>query len=367
MQTAVTGTYFDGKSSRPYAARIWLEPDQLRIDYHEPDQPVPTTIYWQPARIRPDQPTDRPVSVLTYGDYPAQTLEVDSPDFATQLAKHYVAQPLRQPADFLPVRTIKPWFWLVAVLLLSGAIGFYFWGLPLVVDRVARALPPAADAYLGKQLYARVVTPQNQSGELTRYVRGFYRQLRTSGSYPIQVAVITDESPNAFALPGSYLVVHRGILTIMRQPEELAALLGHEAGHVYGRHITRALFRSLSSYLLISLILGDVSGITAVIIQNADALKHLQYSRRLEREADQFSFQLLRRHQIHPRGLVLLFRRLQAAQAKKGGGETQELLATHPALMARIRETQALIRKYPYSAHPPDSLQYYWQKIKAVK
>jgi len=152
----------------------------------------------------------------------------------------------------------------------------------------------------------------------------------------------------------------------MQQPEELAALLGHEAGHVQMRHTTRTLFRSLSSYLFISFIFGDVSGITAVILQNADVLKRLEYSRHLESEADEFSFEMLRRSQINPEGLILLFTHLKEEQGTRKRGEPEEFLSTHPALESRIQAMKNMIKKHPYAVQPSDSLQYYWRKMKAL-
>ena len=366
METAFAGTYFDGKSSRPHAARVWLEPGQLRIDYQEPDQPVPVRIYWQPQRIRKEVFSDNYTTLLRYGDYPTQTLEVIAPEFKQLLDAQYHQEPLVTSQEFLPIGKVRSWFWIAAVVLLLGAVGFYFWGLPLIADKVAGAIPQATDEYLGKQLYTQVIGAAEENKQLSPYVRGFYRQLQVNSTYNMQVTVINNKTPNAFALPGGYLVVHHSILQRMQQPEELAALLGHEAGHVQMRHTTRALFRSLSSYLFISLIFGDVSGITAVIMQNADVLKRLEYNRQLEREADEFSFGMLRRSRINPQGLVLLFTHLKEEQEAGSSNEPQEFLSTHPALDARIRAMKSMIKQQPYAVQPPDSLQYYWQKIKAV-
>ena len=365
METAFAGTYFDGKSSQPHAARVWLEPGQLRIDYQEPDQPVLARVYWQPHRIRKEIFTDRRTTLLRYGDYPTQTLEVISLEFNQLLEEQYRPAPLIKPQELLPVSRIRPWFWIAAVVLLLAVVGFYFWGLPFIADKVAGAMPQSADEYLGKQLYSQVMGAAKENKQLSPYVRGLYRQLQVNSTYNMHVAVIDDENPNAFALPGGYLVVHHSILKRMQQPEELAALLGHETGHVQMRHTTRDLFRSLSSYLFISFIFGDISGITAVIMQNADVLKRLEYSRHLEREADEFSFRVLQQSRINPQGLVLLFTHLKEEQGAENSNGTQEFLSTHPAFDARITAMKSMIEQQPYAVQPPDSLQYYWDKIKA--
>ncbi|WP_446914219.1 M48 family metalloprotease, partial [Klebsiella pneumoniae] len=82
---------------------------------------------------------------------------------------------------------------------------------------------------------------------------------------------------NAFAVPGGFIVVHDAILDEMEHHEELAGLLGHEIGHVQLRHSTKAIARSLSYYMLLSLLFGDVSGIAAVIVDNASTLNNLEY------------------------------------------------------------------------------------------
>jgi len=365
METAFAGTYFDGKSSRPHAAQVWLEPGQLRIDYQKPNQPVPVRVYWQPKRIRKEIFADRHITLLHYGDYPSQTLEITSPEFNQVLEAQYRQEPLAKPQELVPVSRVPPWFWMAAIVLLLGTVGFYFWGLPFLADKVAGAMPQSTDEYLGKQLYTQVIGATKENKQLSPLVRGFYRQLQVNSTYNMHVAVINDETPNAFALPGGYLLVHNSILKRLQQPEELAALLGHETGHVQLRHTTRALFRSLSSYLFISLIFGDIAGITAVIMQNADVLKRLEYSRRLEREADEFSFGVLQRSRVNPQGLVLLFTHLKEEQGAENSNGTQEFLSTHPALDARIMAMKSMIKKNPYAVQPPDSLQYYWDKIKA--
>ena len=367
METAFAGTYFDGKSSRPHVAQVWLEPSQLRIDYQDPDQSVPARVYWQPHRIRQEVFSGRHTTLLRYGDYPGQTLEIISEEFNQLLAEQYHREPLAKLQELLPVARVRLWFWTAAVVLLLAAIGFYFWGLPFIADKVARAIPQSTEEYLGKQLYAQAMATAKENKQLSPHVRGFYRQLQVNSTYNMQVTVIENETPNAFALPGGYLVVHHSILKRMQQPEELAALLGHEAGHVQMRHTTRALFRSLSSYLFISLIFGDVSGITTVVIQNADVLKRLEYNRRLESEADEFSFGMLRRSRINPQGLVLLFTHLKEEQGDdNNNSELEEFLSTHPALDSRIKSMKSMIKEQPYAVQPPDSLQYFWQKIKAV-
>ena len=364
MDSTFEGVYFDGNSSRPHPAHVTLEPGQVKITYQVPGQPVPLTVYWQPQRIQKELFEDRESATLTYGNYPAQRLEVTHPEFGELLQKQYQESPVTRPQTVLPVSKIRPWFWTAAAVLLGLIVCFYIWGLPLAADQVAQIIPQSTDEFLGKQLYQQIIANEKQEKELTRNVRGFLRQMHMPSSYKLQVAVIDESNPNAFALPGSYMVIHNSILGRMQKPEELAALLGHEAGHVQKRHTTRALFRSLASYMFISLIFGDVSGITSVVLQNADALKRLEYSRQLEREADQFGFRVLQQNHINPEGMVLLFERLKQEEKKSGSSAPDEFLSTHPPLESRIKNIREMIKSQPYLVQPSDSLQYYWRKIK---
>ncbi|PSR53568.1 hypothetical protein AHMF7605_08525 [Adhaeribacter arboris] len=367
MKSVFAGTYFDGNSSRPHSAQITLGSGQLQIMYQAPDQAVPVIVYWQPSRIQKEILGDQEFTSLCYGNYPVQRLEINDPEFKENFEKQYQPIPYNQAPVILPSSKIRPWFWITAAILLVSALSFYFWGLPRLADKVARIMPQATDEYLGKQLYQQVVQTENAKPELTREVRGFMRQLRVNSNYRFQVTVIDESNPNAFALPGGFLVVHSSLLNRMQKPEELAALLGHEAGHVQNRHTTRALFRGLASYLFISLVLGDISGIVGVVVQNADMLKRLEYSRKLEEEADAYGFKILRQNRINPQGMLLLFQRLKQEEKASNNTNPEEFLSTHPPLTSRIHHIQKLIKEQPYKVQMTDSLAYFWNRIKKQK
>jgi predicted Zn-dependent protease len=139
---------------------------------------------------------------------------------------------------------------------------------------------------------------------------------------------------NAFALPGGRIVLFSGLLDKMGSAEELAGLLGHEVGHVKHRHSIKAQMRSLSTYLFVSLLLSDVNGVTAVLMDNAKMLSNLSYSRKLEHLADEEALAVLQKNHISQSGLVDLFRTLQG----EAGEEPQFLkfLSSHPLTQDRL-------------------------------
>ena len=95
----------------------------------------------------------------------------------------------------------------------------------------------------------------------------------------------------------------------------------------------RALFGSLSNYLFLSLILGDIGTITAILVSHTHHLKNMSYSRRLELEADNEGVALLAERNIDCNGFVRLFGVLQ----KEAGEEPSEWVSSHPNLKKRIR------------------------------
>ncbi|RDC64510.1 M48 family metallopeptidase [Adhaeribacter pallidiroseus] len=364
MHVVFTGTYDDGKSALPYPAQVNLEPGQLRITYQIPNQSVPVTVYWQPSRIQSDSHLE--ITLLAYGNHPTQKLEISDPNFKNYLEKQYPPAVAVTPVKILSASKIPKWFWLSGAAIVASVIGFYMWGLSLLADKAAWMIPQSTDEYVGNQLYQQVVNASTSEPELTGYVQGFLRQIKIQSTYKLQVSVIRDKNRNAFALPGGYLVVHDSILEKMQQPEELAALLGHESGHVQNRHTTRALFRSLGSYLFISYLFGDILGISTILVENADALKSLKYSRHLEEEADTFGFKVLQQNRINPQGMILLFQRLQQAEKTVDKFQTEEFLSTHPPLKSRMQAIRTLIKENPYAVQPPDSMQYFWRRIKQL-
>ena len=162
--------------------------------------------------------------------------------------------------------------------------------------------------------------------------------LEAARPLPFQVhfRVVDDSAVNAFALPGGFVVVNRGLLEAAQSGEEVAGVLGHEIQHAVLRHGTRRMLRDMGGALALSLLLGgsDLQDYAQV----GSRLTGLEYDRAEEREADQQGVALLLRAQIDPAGLAQFFERLA-----KDDLHPPELLSTHPDPGNRAREIRAAV------------------------
>jgi predicted Zn-dependent protease len=174
-----------------------------------------------------------------------------------------------------------------------------------------------------------------------------------------EIVVFRDETANAFALPGGKIGVHTGILKVAKTDAQLAAVLGHEVGHVIARHGNERMSEGLAtqgSLIAVNAFLnGDpekrspqkdlLLGLLGVGAQFGIALPH---SRTQESEADLIGLDLMARAGFNPRESVELWRNMQAA----GGKSPPQWLSTHPANETRIENLEA---------HMPDAVVSYNQ------
>ncbi|MEM7480169.1 MAG: M48 family metalloprotease [Acidobacteriota bacterium] len=163
---------------------------------------------------------------------------------------------------------------------------------------------------------------------------------------PWSFKVVDDPVVNAFALPGGFIYVTRGILAHMNNEAELAAVLGHEIGHVTGRHSVSR----MSKAQLATLGLGIGSIVEPSIARAGDLLQtglgllFLKYSRNDERQADDLGLRYLGRTGYDAREMIGVFEMLGAVSQAAGGDRIPGWLATHPQpenRRARIAEAVA--------------------------
>ncbi|HSV09096.1 MAG TPA: M48 family metalloprotease [Candidatus Binatus sp.] len=165
---------------------------------------------------------------------------------------------------------------------------------------------------------------------------------------PYTFQVVDMEEPNAFALPGGYVYVSRGILALMNTEDELAGVLGHEVGHVAARHAVRR----VSQAAPLAVVTGVTAAVTGIVSPTlgglvggvgnaANALILAPYSREQEREADRIGQDLAAQAGWDPAGLSRSLQALERDEALEGEGErAMSFFATHPPLPRRVAETE---------------------------
>ena len=160
-----------------------------------------------------------------------------------------------------------------------------------------------------------------------------------------ETAVFVDKEPNAFALPGGKVGVNTGIFTVAKNQDQLAAVLGHEIGHVIARHHEERITRQMGAQTgvgVISALLGARYGQGAANTANqiggmtAQTVFLLPGSREQESEADVVGQRLMAQAGFDPRQAVGLWQNMMAAS----GGRSPQWLSTHPDPANRIRELQ---------------------------
>ena len=148
--------------------------------------------------------------------------------------------------------------------------------------------------------------------------------------YDYHFVVFENSMINAFTLPGGNILISTGLINFCEVPEELAAVIAHEMGHVEERHVISRLIKELGIDIITSgdkYVLGEVTKI----------LTSTSYDRDQEEKADLFACELMEKSNIEPRVLATFFRRLDE-EMDNDLLEQFEIVSTHPNFNSRIRE-----------------------------
>ncbi len=208
---------------------------------------------------------------------------------------------------------------------------------------------------LGQQTFPRALQQMGsevtdpQLAEYVQQVGDALAKISQRPDLPYQFKVVNDSAPNAFALPGGFIAISRGLLAALENEAQLASVLGHELGHVTARHSVQAMQRG-SLLGLGTAVLEGVAGqggygiVTQQAGQLAAGLLENTYSREQERESDRLGVDYLVLAGYDPQGAVQLqeyfYRKVeQGAEPMWLAG----LFRSHPFSKERMLELQQYV------------------------
>jgi predicted Zn-dependent protease len=185
-----------------------------------------------------------------------------------------------------------------------------------------------------------------------RYIAQFGVRLAATSerpNLPWTFRVVDDPAVNAFAIPGGFVYVTRGLLAHLTNEAELAAVVGHEIGHVTARHTVAAMSRQ--ELIGLGLAVGSMASSKvakyAGTANEALGILYLKFSRDDESQADQLGLRYMRRASYDPRQMPEVFRMLDRLSAAEGGSRLPTWLETHPSPANRVAAITAQIAALP--------------------
>jgi Zn-dependent protease with chaperone function len=217
--------------------------------------------------------------------------------------------------------------------------------VPLLADRLAVFVPPGGERALGDATFGQIrqalagtgLPPlpicENEAGVAALEEMLVELGVERGTDDAIKVFVLDHEMVNAFALPGGYVVFFRGMIDAARNPNEIAAVLGHEVGHVVNRDPTRHALRSAGSIGILGLLFGDFAGGAAVLFLT-EKLISANYAQAAESGADEYAYKVLEEAGVSPAALGDMFERLRDKYGDTDGVVSH--FVSHPTLTSRI-------------------------------
>lgn len=174
--------------------------------------------------------------------------------------------------------------------------------------------------------------------------------LNSDSKVPFTIKVIDSDEVNAFALPGGFFYVNKGLLLAADNEAELAGVMAHEIAHVAARHAVEN--QAKGTLLEWGAIAGSIflGGIPGMIYQNTAGLgllgAFMKFSRSAEEEADKLGVQYMYAAGYDPGAMATMFEKLEAKNKKKPGFIARAF-ATHPAPPDRRASALALAARFP--------------------
>jgi len=229
---------------------------------------------------------------------------------------------------------------------------------PATGGRMLSLISESQEIAMGREADASVVAQMGlvPDSALQRYVSDLGLRLARASerpNLPWTFRVVDDPIINAFALPGGYIYVSRGILAHFNSEAELASVLGHEIGHVTARHSVQQLSKQQLAQIGVGVAqiaaprLGDFLGVAVAGLE----LLFLKFSRDDENQADQLGLRYMRRGGYDSREMVKVYVMLERVSGASGGGRLPDWQSTHPNPADRQQRINSAV-----AGLPPDSV-----------
>jgi predicted Zn-dependent protease len=220
-------------------------------------------------------------------------------------------------------------------------------------------LSPEREKQIGEQQHPLILQQfggEYPDPELQAYVDRVGSQLAAASDLPdaeFTFTLLDTDVPNAFALPGGYVYITRGLLTLAENEAEMAGVLGHEIGHVTARHSAQRQTRATGAGVLATLgtigaaiLGGEMAGQLAQQVTGVGAQAYLAgYSREQELEADQLGIRYLARAGYDARAMASFLEKLnehselqQRLAGSEGDPGVMSWFATHPRTLDRVEQ-----------------------------
>jgi hypothetical protein len=207
---------------------------------------------------------------------------------------------------------------------------------------------------LGRQLSAEVDRQAKFVDDpvITEYINrvGQNVVLHSDSKIPFTIKVIDSDEVNAFALPGGFFYVNKGLILAADNEAEVAGVMAHEIAHVAARHAMENQAKGMLAE--IGLLAGSIflGGLGGLLINQAAQfgalLGFMKFSRSAEEEADALGVQYLWAAGYDPGAMSTMFEKLQAKNKKKPG-TISKLFASHPQPPDRVESTRSLVSRFP--------------------
>ena len=239
----------------------------------------------------------------------------------------------------------------VVFLLVAGAVSAACVRNPATGKHELMLVSESQEIQMGQQADSQVIASIGLYPDpaLQSYVQGLGTRLATTSERPNlswTFRVVDDPAVNAFAIPGGFVYVTRGILAHMTTEAELATVMGHEIGHVTARHTAHEMSREQVAGL--GLAIGSIASSQiakyAGVASQALGVMFLKFSRDNENQADELGVRYSSRANYDSRQMVDVMRVLDKITAESGG-RLPEWLATHPDPGNRIAHINAVIAR----------------------
>lgn len=321
MERVYQGRYYTGSGKQNVLVSITMELDGILI-HTDPE----STLLWPFGEIVHHFAND---DQKVYLSHRSSHLEVEGQGFYEELIK-------RTGIPTGDRRRLSGYHWisLVLGLILLAAI-VWIYAMPVLSGYLAMKIPEKVEKQVGdaiwQQISAKEVLDSMRSGLAQQYLN----ELIGDSVETARIWVAKSNIVNAFALPGHRIVVYTGLLDRLKHHSEFAALLGHEYGHIAHRHVWRGMIQSVSTFALLSIFMGDLTGLTGILVEQGNMIFNLRFSRSYEAESDQYSRELIAKRRIEPGGMKALFDHLQ--EGTDSLATVPEFLSTHPGIGRRIQ------------------------------